>query len=429
MSERPESEAQRETAGTDAPARVRRGWWPGWIWSVPIAALIVVAWLGLRALFARGEDITIRFADAHGVKKNDTDVEYRGTVVGQVSSVELSDRGDAAIVHVSIDERAAKFLRTGTRFWLKGANPSLSDLSSLGALLAGPTIEMEPGPGGPTRHFEGLAREPLVASSHSQPLLYIVPLKGSAGALKSGDPVELDGFTVGEVREVGFDYDARSGELSMPSTLALYPTRLFRLEGEESRAAPAALRAAINDLIGRGMRARLERDPPLVGSYRIELAIVPGASRTVPASLDGLPEIPFAPAGGLESIVTRFDKVPIEQIAQNLLTATHHIDGLVSSPQLEQSITRLDASLGQIQHLTATAGPQITQLVASLRRTADELDRTAHSAEALMGGTATQTGLSATLEEVSEAARALRSFANYLDENPRALLTGRSEGR
>ena len=31
------------------PAKARRSWWPGWIWAVPIAALLVVGWVELQA--------------------------------------------------------------------------------------------------------------------------------------------------------------------------------------------------------------------------------------------------------------------------------------------------------------------------------------------------------------------------------------------
>src|SRR6185437_1406654 len=146
-------------------AGVRHGWWPGWIWAIPIAALLVVIWLGARALFAGGTSITIRFTDAHEMKEENTDVVLRGAQVGHVTSVKLNDDGTAVIVKASIDQEAEKFLTTGTRFWLRGAKPSFNDLSSLGSLLSGPTIVMDPGPGKESRHFLGLERAPLVPST------------------------------------------------------------------------------------------------------------------------------------------------------------------------------------------------------------------------------------------------------------------------
>ena len=405
-------------------ARVRHGWWPGWIWAIPVAALIVVGWLGARALLSGGEDITISFPDAHGMKVNNTDVVYRGTNVGQVTEVKLNDNGTAAIVTASIDEAAIKFLRKGTRFWLRGANPSLSNPQSLGAILSGPTIVMDPGTGAKTTHFIGLERKPIGPGTNSQPVLYEVSLSGAVGSLKTGDPVALDGFTIGEVHSTGFSYDARTGEIATPATLEIYPS-LLHIHGTASPDSPAALQSAIETLIGQGLRARLERDPPLVGSYSVSLEMVPGAPAATLAMVDGLPQIPSAPGGGLNTIVDRFKKVPIEQIGQNVLDITHHVDGIVSSPQLKDAVREADAALKQIRQMTSKAGPQITAATKSLRKAADDLDRTAQSANGLVSGSTAQNGLESTLKEITDAARSIRSLADYLDRHPEALVRGR----
>lgn len=405
-------------------AGVRHGWWPGWIWAIPIAALIVVGWLGARALLSGGKDITISFPDAHGMKVNNTDVVYRGTNIGQVTHVKLNPSGTAAIVTASIDQAATKFLRTGTRFWLRGATPSLADPASLAAILSGPTIVMEPGPGAKTTHFMGLEHEPVSPHAHSHPVIYEVTLSGDAGAVKAGDPVKLDGFTVGEVRAAGFSYDARTGELATAGTIAIYPS-LLHIRGAADPDSPGALQNAIETLVGKGLRARLERDPPLVGAYRVSLEMVPGAPAARIAIVDGLPQIPSAPGGGLNSIVDRFRKVPIEQIGQNLLDITHHVDGIVSSPQLNDAVRQLSEALREIRHVTSQAGPQITAVTKSLHKAADDLDRTVQSANGLMNGSTTQSGLETTLQEITDAARSIRSLADYLDRHPEALVRGR----
>ncbi|MGH8259088.1 MAG: MlaD family protein [Steroidobacteraceae bacterium] len=405
-------------------ARVRHGWWPGWIWAIPIAALIVVGWLGARYLLRGGKSITITFENAHDLKQDNSNVVYRGTDVGRVTQVQLNTAGTAVTVTASIDQSATKFLRSGTRFWLRGASPSLSNLASLASLLSGPTIVMDPGPGSPATHFIGLEHDPVSPSRASHPLLYEVSFSGEVGALESGDPVKLRGFTVGEVRDIGFSYDSRTGELSTPSTIAIYPS-LLHIRGAADPDSSAALSAAVETLIRKGMRARLDRDPPLVGSYRVSLDMVLGAPAVTPAVVDGLPQIPVAPGGGLNSLVTRLNKVPIEQIAQNVLDITHHVDALVSSPQLKDAIVQLNAALKQIRRMTTKAGPQITALTVTLHKAADDLDRTANSANRLVSGTATEGGIETTLREIKDAARSIRSLADYLDRHPEALIRGR----
>jgi paraquat-inducible protein B len=428
MSERPE---EVHHGGPEGPERVqagvRHGWWPGWIWAIPIAALLVVIWLGARALLAGGTSITIRFTDAHGMKSQNTDILMRGTHVGHVTGIKLTDDGTAVLVTASIDDEAAKFLRTGTRFWLRGAHPSLGNLSALGSLLSGPSIVMSPGPGRKARHFIGLQSRPIAPSAGERPVLYAISVPDDAGSLSGGDPVTLRGFIVGEVRDVGFVYDPATGAVSTPATLALYPS-LFHVRGARAAPTAAQVTAEIERLIDRGMRARLSRSPPLVGRYEVKLQILPGgAPPAAPLqTLDGMAQIPVSSGNGITSIVNRINRIPIERITRNVLKITQHVNALTSSPKLRDAIAQLDAALRQIHGVTAKAGPQIGPLIARLRRAANDLAGTAQSADRLMSGTAAQNGLTHTAQEITEAARAVRSLADYLDRHPAALIRGRT---
>lgn len=427
MSERPANAGDREPQRPErVEAGVHHGWWPGWIWAIPIAALLIVIWLGARALFAGGTSVTIRFNDTHQMKKENTDVVMRGVQVGHVTDIELNGDGTGVLVTASIDDGAAKFLTTGTRFWLQGANPSLTNLSSLGSLLSGPTIVMDPGPGKSSKSFVGLEQQPL-APVTARPLLYEVTLGSEAGSLAGGDPVTLRGFTVGEVRAVGFAYDPGTGELSTPATLAIYPS-LFHAKGMSTAPNATQVSAEIALLIGKGLRAQLARNPPLVGSYQVSLEMVAGAKPPAGplTAADGLPLIPVTEQGDIGSIVTRINKVPIEQISHNLLNITQHVSALTSSPKLKDAVVQLDAALREIHTMTAKAGPQVPVVIARLRRAAGDLDGTAKSADRLMSGTATQNGLADTVQEITETARAVRSLADYLDRHPEALLRGRA---
>lgn len=432
MSDRPEEGGRGGGDGAErVQAGVRHGWWPGWIWAIPIAALLIVIWLGARALLAGGTSITILFTDAHDMKPENTDVVMRGAQVGHVKTIALTRDGTAVIVTATIDSDAAKFLTAGTRFWLQGAQPSLSDLSSLGSLLSGPTIVMDPGPGAQSTHFLGLQRPPIAPSAAARPVLYEISLGSDAGSLAGGDPVTLRGFTVGEVRDVGFTYDPSTGAISTPATLAIYPS-LFHVKGLRTAPTAAQVSGEIEHLIDKGMRARLTRTPPLVGRYEVTLETMPGTPGPPgpPGPLqtvDGLPQIPVASGGGITSIVNRINRVPIERIAQNVLDITHHVDALASSPKLRDAIVQLDAALRQIHQVTAKAGPQIPPLVKRLRLAANDLDSTANSAKRLMSGTATQNGLENAVQEITEAARAARALADYLDRHPEALIRGRGD--
>jgi len=401
-------------------AEVRRGWWPGWIWAIPIAAVLIVGWWAFRTFMNGGETITISFDDVHGLKAGDTTVLYRGMKIGEAKSLALAKDGKSIEVTVHIVDSATQFLHSGTQFWLQGAHPSLSDLSTLSAVVSGPSIIMDPGPGKKTTHFAGLTQKPIIPGPHGPPQIYGVALNGDAGRLKPGDPVKLRGFTVGEVKDIAFRYDTATGAVETPVTLALYPS-LFRLGG-------GALNSAIDRLIRDGLRARLDRDPPLVGNPELTLEVAPGTPLTAPSAVNGVPQIPAAPGGGVTSIVERVNKLPLDQIAQNLLDITHHADQIAASPALKDSIRQLDAALAQIHETTQQAGPQISALVERLRKTAGQLDSTAGAADKLLGGSPAQTGLQSALRELTDAARSVRDLANYLERHPEALIHGRSGG-
>lgn len=421
-------------------AATRRGRWPGWIWSVPVAALLVVGWLALRAVTQTGTAITITFHDSHGISAGNTDIVYRGMKVGKVTGVTLAKDGVTVKVHARVDDFASRFLTKGTLFWLRGAKPNLGNLSTLGAILSGPTIVMHPGAmhpgvmhpavthaeeGKPTTDFAGLARKPAVLGDHGAPQSYGVSFQGAVGALSPGDAVTLRGFTVGEVKDIGFRYDAGSGALSTPVTLSLYP-KLFHIEGSAGPNGGAALKTALGTLVREGLRAQLSRDPPLIGAYRVTLAMVPGAPGAELTASDGVPEIPAASGGGIGSVIARIDQVPVKRIAQNVLDATRRADALVASPKLEDSIAQLDAALRQVHDTAKTAGPKIARIVQSLRKTAGELDQAASAADKVAGGAPSQNSMGKALREITEAARSIRALADFLDRHPEALIQGRS---
>jgi paraquat-inducible protein B len=409
---------------TRTEAAVRRSRWPGWIWAVPIAALIVIGWWGIRWLMQGGEDITIAFDDTHGMKKDSTSVVYRGVKIGKVTDIALAKDSGSVEVSVHIADSVKGMLTTGTQFWLRGAEPDFSDLSSLASIVSGPTIVMAPGPGEATQHFSGLAHPPVIAGARGAPQPYGVALNGEAGRLASGAPVKLRGFTVGEVRNVGFRYDAASGKVTTPVTLALYPA-LFHL-GRATEGADAALAHAMQRLVGEGLEARLARDPPMIGTAQVTLEVMPAAAGATLAFADGVPQIPAASEGGVSSIVERVGKLPIEQIGENILDATQHAKAIAASPALGDAVSELDATLKQIHDVAATAAPKIGPLADELRQTAGRLDAVANSADRLMSGTTSQSNTQQAMREITEAARSVRDLAAYLDQHPEAIIKGRS---
>lgn len=414
-------------------AIARRSWWPGWIWAVPIAAVAIVLWLLLRSISSRGIDVTVTYNDAAGMQPGDTRVMYHGVEVGRVTSVALASDDWHVVVHLDIDRQLAPKINTGTRFVLEGAHPSFSDISSLRALIAGPTIVMVPGPGKPALRFIGTEGGPHETLAVSLP--YLVSFDGAVGQIKAHAPVTLRGFTVGEVTSIGLSVDPQTGRIATPVLLALDPTR-FHLTGpppSDGNWKPI-MDATLAKLIGEGLRASLTRAVPVVGGEQVELAMIPGVQPARLETAGQYAQIPAAAGGGLERLPAEISSLPLTQIADNLRTITDQLRALTSSPQLRDSIGHLDATLAALDRLSRQAGPEVAPTlrevrvtVASLRAAAQQLDATAESARMTMGASAAAPSgnVQHALDELAGAARAVRSLANYLDEHPEALLRGR----
>lgn len=422
------------TSSRRTQPEVRRSAWPGWIWSVPIAAVGVAIWLGIRGLVHGAETVTVTFDNAYGMKAGNTDVMLLGVKVGELSDVTLASDGKHIDAELKIDSAEKKYLRSGTKFFLRGAVPDLSDPSSLKALVSGPEIDMEPGPGQPADHFSGGDLKPALPPEHGPVVMYGVRFDGAAGGLKNGAEVDLRGFRVGTVTDVRLRYDAGTGTLSTPVQLALDPTELGI-----SAAAPAngnwrpPVDSMLTRLIAQGLRARLAQDPPLVGPSKISLDFVGGAPSAALTDENGMPVIPSTASSDIDAITSKADQVvnkinnlPIKEIGEQVHSITEHINALSGSPQIKDSLTHIDHSVAQVDRTLRQVSPQIGPLVTQLRQTANEADQAVAAANRTIGGDATsQNDLPATLRELTEAARSIRALADYLDRHPEALIRGK----
>jgi paraquat-inducible protein B len=419
-------------------AEVRRSAWPGWIWAVPIAALGVALWLGIRALAQGGETVTVTFSNAYGMKADDTDVTLRGVKIGKVSDVTLAPDGKHIEAKLKIDRAEKKYLVSGTKFYLLGAQPDFSDPASLKAMLSGPEIVMEPGAGQPTDHFDGGDRRPALAPQHGPVVAYIVRFDGAVGDLKDGAGVELRGFHIGTVTSVHLSYDARAGTLSTPVQIALDPTALDIVDAP----APAngdwrpIVDGMMKRLVGEGMRARLTQDPPLIGPRKVSLDFVHEASpATLTAAANGMSVIPSVAPADIDTmmstangIANKIDSLPIKETGEQVRSITEHVNRLSSSPQIKDSLSHIDRSVAQIDRTLQQVSPQIGPLIAQLRETANTADQAVAAANHTLGGDATsQNDLQSTLRELTDTARSVRALADYLDRHPEALVRGKQE--
>src|ERR1700742_1366774 len=75
--------------------------WFSWVWIPPIAAALLVAWLGVRGLEERGPLITIAFNEAEGLEAGETKIRHKDVDIGTVEKVYLT----SDMQHVMVQAR------------------------------------------------------------------------------------------------------------------------------------------------------------------------------------------------------------------------------------------------------------------------------------------------------------------------------------
>lgn len=150
---------------------------------------------------------TIRFPDARGIDKVTTQVRYKGFKIGDIQSVVYEKSSDAALVKVAFDPRYEHFLTEGTRFWLVKPELSLSQISGLDTLITGTFIDLAPGEGAASTHFEALVQPPKIDVSRTGLRIRVVARE--LPALTKGSPVLFRKVPVGEVESFELAKDGK----------------------------------------------------------------------------------------------------------------------------------------------------------------------------------------------------------------------------
>jgi paraquat-inducible protein B len=268
---------------------------------------------------------------------------------------------------------------------------------------------------------------------------YSFVFQGPAGELFSGAAVRLAGFQVGQVKSASLQFDSNTGQAYTTATAVLYPNRLH-VAGPAGATDPAVWRGPtdhmVQVMIAHGYRAKLTQSPALIGARVIALEPI----KTAPAASLGhgdTPLFPSAPEGGdiddltsqASQLLTKVNSVPIEAIGQDVRQITHRLNTLVSSPKVEDSLTHLDSTLAQVDQMVTQVKPQVGPLVTKLNTAADEISGMATAAKAVLSGdgASQDSSLTEAIKQLNDAARSVRSLADYLGRHPESLIKGKAK--
>jgi paraquat-inducible protein B len=289
----------------------------------------------------------------------------------------------------------------------------------------------------------------LFRPQHRDILYFNASLKG----LSPGAPVKFRGVTIGSVERILIRHNQASNDFTMPVVISIDEKLAQSLSDEMLEIGnPDKLK----HLIGHGLRGRLDTESLVTGVLYVGLDIVPNAPPPVYHQLEPkYHEIPTLPSDvqqllanlaefdirgiseKLNQLLTRLDKslgqlnvAEINAGVTNLLGAAHQ---LVATPDLTNAITSLRQTLDQAGVLLKRVDGRVDPLVDSVtntlsdaRKTFVELRAGIRNVNDLLGpDSALRPDLKQALEELSNAGRAVSDLAEFLERNPTALLTGK----
>ncbi|MCG9696489.1 MlaD family protein [Shewanella sp. Isolate11] len=167
------------------------------IWLLPIVALVLGAWLGIKSIRESGIEVRIHFPSATGIDVGKTLVRYQGLTVGKVVDISIDETLQGVNVDLLMDYRSTPFLRDETKFWLVTPKASITGVEGLDALFSGNYIAIQPGDGESRKEFVAEDQAPPVAPGSDG--LMIELTSANLGSLDVGSQVFYRQIPVGKI--------------------------------------------------------------------------------------------------------------------------------------------------------------------------------------------------------------------------------------
>jgi paraquat-inducible protein B len=339
-----------------------------------------------------------------------TPIYFRRLKVGQVATYSLDKDGKTLTVKIYIYAPYDQFVTPESRFWeasgidlsLSASGLTLQTQSVLSMLVGGlafetPDAAQELQPAEANTEFTLYGnRAEAFKPPPKNPQTYLLVFDQSVRGLETGAPVEFRGIRIGEVTDVHAEVDTKTFKFLVLVTVTVDPERLGVKRvggGAPARPQHTPNQQLVDAMVAHGLRAQLRTGSLLTGALYVAVDFFPDAPpftvdwsqhpvrlATVPGKLEGVET-------DVASLIKKLEKVPYEQIGQDLRKTMADVD----------------------------------QTLESARRALDHADGLIESNSGL------NQELTNALREVESAARSLRVLSDYLERHPEALIRGKTE--
>jgi paraquat-inducible protein B len=378
-----------------------------------------------RAPQVAGDDKGTRYvlhADSLGSLDVGSPIFYRRIPAGQVIGYDLEEKGRGVKVTVFVNSPYDQYVGKSTRWWHASgvdvridSNGFKVNTQSLAAVLVGGVSFESPNGQKPDAVAPNNSNFPLAADQASAlrdpdgaPITTVLYFDQSLRGLSPGATVDFRGIVLGEVRSVGVEFDPVKKNFRMPVTVDMYPGRLGHnfqrsiSDDKDRNAGPQVLER----MVANGLRGQLRTGNLLTGQLYVALDFFPNAPQTkvdmtadpmviptVPNSLDELQT-------QISSIARKLDKIPFEQIGNNLRDTLKSADALFK--QLDSQVV-----------------PEMKDTLGAARKTFGTAD------QLLQKDSPVQSDLREALQQLTQTLESLNSLSDYLERHPESLIRGK----
>jgi paraquat-inducible protein B len=294
----------------------------------------------------------------------------------------------------------------------------------------------------------------------------VLYFEGSVKGLNVGAPVMFRGVKIGSVTDIILLYDPSDLSVYIPVIIEIDRARFTNITGKMKRQADSNL------LIEKGLKAQLQMQSFVTGQLMVDLDFYPDEPVKVVGEGDiKYDEIPTIPSG-LQKLTKTIEQLPLDEIFNKIVKTVDGIERLVNSPDLKESVASLRRALDSADKLLVHLDSKVDPLIASIEDTSDaargafvQAEKTLALDEGVPGELATSLKgtltsaqdtlasasdalkeakktlaaykgivsedsdliyeVNTAMRQLSDAARSIRYFVDYIDRHPEALLRGK----
>ncbi len=343
-------------------------------------------------------------------------IYYQGLPAGEVLGYELGNDRKSTYVYAFIKDPFDQLVRGNTNFWnVSGINVSMGadgfkvQTESIQSMMYGgiafetpETLEQA------TTDIDNLvftlheSYESIEKHSYTKKIKFIMFFDSSIRGLNLGAPVEFKGIKIGSVLDVRLEFDRGSTSFRIPVLIEIEPQRIIErgIQGE------GASHQALNSLVERGLRARLQTGSLLTSQLFIELDMHPGSPVNLSGSDTPYPELPTLPTSNFgaitqsaEELLAKLNTVDIEEVTSVLVdtiqTANktmHSADKaitsaktLIEAPGIPEAIENVRVALQNFKNITQKMDD--SNLIASATKTLSSADKAINNVDKAISST------------------------------------------